>query len=266
MDTTWTLLHDLARLFRVPGTVHGGTGKRVKIDWLDPSLRYAPEQFEQYKPTTTLPKPKKKAGPVVDGNLIMDPDAKLPSKLLRSLTDDSQFIAIWNRQKAIKDTSPSGWDFVLAQYLAGLDIDLNDQEIANSLIEARCKHGDDPKLRSDYYERTISNARKSLSPFYHKPSLIPGVEPYYPSSVVPLEQAEQKLQAEIEEFFERHLEQKAEDLCIRCSAGLGKTEAVIRAVTNRKKSFPIRLHTTSPLLIEFYVPTHELAAELKERN
>jgi hypothetical protein len=181
---------DLARVLRVPGTIHSGSGKMVKVIELT-ERRYSADDFTQFIPEKTTPK--KKAEVQIDGGVLdMNPDAKLPKKL-RPITDDPEFKSIWKRKKTINDTSASGWDYALAQYLSDPTLGLTDQEIANCLIQYRRKRGEPQKLRSDYYERTIKNAKNSLNPFGRKPSLIHGVEPHYRDHTVPLVEAEDLL-------------------------------------------------------------------------
>ena len=61
-------------------------------------------------------------------------------------------------RKDLKDQSASSYDLSLANYC--VQAGWTDQEIVNLLIESRRKHGDDLKLRYDYYQRTIAKARE----------------------------------------------------------------------------------------------------------
>lgn len=58
----------------------------------------------------------------------------------------------------LKDKSASVYDLSLTNYC--VQAGWTDQEIVNLLIESRRKHGDDLKLRYDYYQRTIAKARE----------------------------------------------------------------------------------------------------------
>jgi len=92
--------------------------------------------------------------------LILSPTAEVSLNKHEALcANDPSFIAVWERKKSLKDSSPSGYDMSLACHaaIAGL----NDQEIVDLLIHHRRKHGSDLKIeRFDYYQATISKARR----------------------------------------------------------------------------------------------------------
>jgi hypothetical protein len=92
------------------------------------------------------------------GALVLRPDAKPPhEKLEILLANDDRFRDTWNRgRRDLHDQSASGYDMALATATA--QAGWSEQEIANLLIAHRLKHGDDPKLRQDYYQRTIHKA------------------------------------------------------------------------------------------------------------
>lgn len=58
----------------------------------------------------------------------------------------------------LKDQTASSYDLSLANYC--VQAGWTDQEIVDLLIESRRKHGDNLKLRYDYYQRTIAKARE----------------------------------------------------------------------------------------------------------
>lgn len=71
--------------------------------------------------------------------------------------NDKRFDETWTRKRVL--ASPSEYDMALAN--AAVACDWTDQEVINMLIAHRRKHGDDLKLRLDYYIRTVGKARES---------------------------------------------------------------------------------------------------------
>ncbi len=148
---------DLARVFRPPGTINhkGKTPKDVMI-LLDDSLRrYNPSDFEKY-----MADPRVVPIPVRDEfNINLDPAAVPPFKKFNALiAAEPKFKLSWERKrKDLQDQSPSAYDMSLATYafMAGW----SDQEMVDLLIACRAHHGDDLKLRKDYYARTISKVK-----------------------------------------------------------------------------------------------------------
>lgn len=92
----------------------------------------------------------------------MRPDAEPPSDKFGALLSlEPKFRKTWERARADqKDTSASGWDMALTDF--AVLASWTDQEITNLLIAHRRKHGDDLKLRRDYYIGTIHKARIKL--------------------------------------------------------------------------------------------------------
>lgn len=68
------------------------------------------------------------------------------------------FLSYEHKRVDLKDQSASSYDLSLANYC--VQAGWTDQEIVNLLIESRRKHGDDLKLRYDYYQRTIAKVRE----------------------------------------------------------------------------------------------------------
>ena len=160
----WTVdaTQDLARVMRLPGTLNlkGGAGLPVAIVHEVEGLRYSPSDFEHYmvEENEWRRHAAARAG-YVTGQLTLDPDASPPfDKLDAALGNDAKFRQTWERtRRDLKDTSPSAYDQALATRAA--QVGWSDQEIADLLIASRRKHGDDLKLRQDYYARTIATAR-----------------------------------------------------------------------------------------------------------
>lgn len=90
-------------------------------------------------------------------------DAKAPGDKLSALLENCDpFSRSWNRSDSRDDWSDSEFDLSIASYLVRAQ--WTDEEIVAALIEHRRMHGGTPKLRSDYYVRTIAKVRKSVQP------------------------------------------------------------------------------------------------------
>jgi len=100
---------------------------------------------------------------IIVGDLILDPKAEPPFDKFVDLGNlQPKFRASWERRRKDLDGSPSAYDYSLALF-AVQDIVWTDQEIADLIIAHRRRHGDDLKLRQDYYGLTISKARASFA-------------------------------------------------------------------------------------------------------
>ena len=105
-----------------------------------------------------------RAAVAVTAQFVMNPNAQPPFDKWRALTEaDPRVLKTMNRQRpsagphALADQSASAYDMALASFaaLAGWSA----QETVDLLIAHRRQHGDDLKLRQDYYQRTIDRAR-----------------------------------------------------------------------------------------------------------
>jgi hypothetical protein len=166
VDSTW----DLARVYRVPGT----TNRKVKHEPAPVHIiqqdgpRYTLAQIEPKlaaeDPAASLRNQKAKGyGSVqVAEDITLDPAASVDIELFELLKEaDPKFEASWERKrKDFQDQSGSSYDMSLATIAAQAGWD--DQQIVNLLIAHRRKHGDDLKLRPDYYRRTLCKARQPL--------------------------------------------------------------------------------------------------------
>lgn len=266
MDTTG----DLARILRVPGTIQVKTNTQVRVIWpksVEGQVkRYQPEQFVEIldQHHSPIKKEKKRSiSPVVQGeDLAISADAR-PPEAFKDIKSDPEFQDIWQRKLDLSDKSSSGWDFRLACYLVGYQ--WSDQEITDTLIYYRKRHNDAEKLRGDYYQRTVAAARNS-SAFRRKPQRLDGIEPYYRSTPVGLKEAEGQLRKKISEFFHDKNKYPSKSLCLRCPAGLGKTEVVMQVLRHFRQYFPLILDYLPCFIIEIYVPTHQLAIEWEKRQ
>lgn len=170
---------DLARVMRVPGTMNFKTGDPVPVTVVSSAkqakTRYAPSDFAEFvgyvpekdrrddrNPAQTRPVTRQAPSKVVGASLTLDPAAEPPFGRWYALTEnDPRVLKTWKRERRdFKDTSASSYDMALASFTVAAGWD--DQEITNLLIAGRRFHGDDLKLREDYYRRTIDRARATV--------------------------------------------------------------------------------------------------------
>jgi hypothetical protein len=162
---------DLAKVLRLPGTQNfkdSAHPQPVTIHALDSAAFTATDLDE------LLPPPEKKPrevradsgngssgnGRVAMGKLVLDPNANPPEDKFRALAVFVlDFVPTWNHKRPLRDRSQSGYDLALAD--RGVWAEWSDQEIVDLLIANRRLHGAKPKLRPDYYMRTIAKARAS---------------------------------------------------------------------------------------------------------
>lgn len=155
----WTLdpLHDLARVMRLPGTVnHKAEPRPVEI------IHPIGERIALAPLLANLPPPRRAvAAPTSNGQrLTLNPDAVPPAAKLAALIAISpKFRQSWmHRRKEMLDQSASSYDMSLATLAS--QAEWTDQELADLMIAHRRQHGEDLKLREDYYQRTIDRARR----------------------------------------------------------------------------------------------------------
>lgn len=165
-ERDWTVdsTFDLARVMRVPGTMNLKGSEPIPVRLLEDSgLRYGREDFDPFCVDDDLLRDlglSPDRSYVVSG-LQLRPDAWPPGdKLDAMIHADPTFAQSWNRKRRdLLDQSPSTYDMSLASI--AVQAGWNDQEIADLIIAARRKHGDDMSkaLRLDYVSRTIAKAR-----------------------------------------------------------------------------------------------------------
>ena len=158
--------HDLARVMRLPGTVNNKAEPvPVRVIWSD-GPRIDRDEARLYidaaSPEVVL-RPEAQDRPAIDadgtGELVLDPAAEPPfEKFLALMENDAKWKRSWERRRSdLSDQSASSYDLSLASI--AVSVGWTDQEIANLIIANRRRHGDDLKLREDYYRRTITKAR-----------------------------------------------------------------------------------------------------------
>lgn len=160
------MVSDIARVLRVSGTINAKNAPvPVRIleqsgttisedDVLGVLLDGAWEQAERDIDG------KKAAGDQTSyGELVLDAKTEPPWEKLELLRDlEPRADQAWRRKRTKRTEmwSPSEWDQSLATYAA--QAGWSRQEIANLLIAARRKHGEELKLRQDYFRWTIDKA------------------------------------------------------------------------------------------------------------
>lgn len=177
---------DLTRVLRVPGTLNYKLPDQPTDAGLllfQPDFKYTPDHFESVLASlrAELPPPTEKITGTTRGaraqaknvtnikpesgtfqgvTLILDEGASIPHHIFEALNDNvTNFKRTWQRQrKDLQDTSASAYDMALANMAVSSGLD--DQTVCNLLIAFRRKHGDE-KMRLDYYQRTIFEARNA---------------------------------------------------------------------------------------------------------
>jgi hypothetical protein len=119
--------------------------------------RYDPGDFDEW--VVDVPEKTVRVETAKNSDLKLDPAAAPPFHKWEVLkTVDTKIAQTWEgKRKDLQDQSASSYDFALANY--AVMADWTDQEIVDLLIARRHHAGDDLKLRSDYYARTIANVR-----------------------------------------------------------------------------------------------------------
>ena len=172
---------DLARVMRLPGTVNrkGDPPVPVTLRLDDSVARMSVVAWEAAVATLALGAVSPPASRITaltsgtrletapsgsSGRLTLNPDAQPPFDKWEALKGaDPRVVRTWERKRpstgpnALADQSASSYDMALASFaaLAGWSA----QETVDLLIAHRRHHGDDLKLREDYYRRTIDRAQ-----------------------------------------------------------------------------------------------------------
>jgi hypothetical protein len=157
---------DLARVMRVPGTTNRKGTPAVPVALLvEGGPRYGRTDFDPFcvddrflqelglSPSRSY----------VVGELRLDADASPPfAKFDAMMGVEPLFARSWDRtRRDLPDQSASSYDMSLAS-LAAMG-GWADQEIVDLLVASRRKHGDDLKLRRDYYARTVAKAHDGIA-------------------------------------------------------------------------------------------------------
>lgn len=155
---------DLARVLRLPGTTnHKGAPVDVATLDFDASRRYGRDDLEGYLADDSAISLLAGRRTYTPGTVELRESAQPDLTLYEALREnDPKFKASCERsRKDLVDQSGSSYDLSLATIAAAAS--WTDQQIVDLLIYTRKKHNDDPKLRQDYYARTLSRARDGIA-------------------------------------------------------------------------------------------------------
>ena len=169
----WTTdsVHNLDRIMRIPGTFNNKVKNDARAVTVlrNTGSRYSRETFQELIPPDYQPKSITQGtdarGKAVGGeNLILDPQAKPDMMKFGELcAEDPRFLRSWEENRTDwhkeADRSASAYDMSLASIAARNG--WSDQEICDLLIAKRHHHGQDLKLRQNYYANTIARARQA---------------------------------------------------------------------------------------------------------
>ena len=184
-------LSDLARVLRIPGTQNCKDPRNPKpvLIHSQTDRRYNPSDFAELLDDQGVPDAEEQERVTQDWKvkfadkpLSADPSATVPENLLnRHLAADPRFKSTWFRQRQdLKDQSQSGYDLALANF--GFEAGLAEQQVVDLIIHHRRIHGQRPRTRLDYFQRTIAKAfKRNESPAPTKSSEAPVEEPGQPS-------------------------------------------------------------------------------------
>ena len=183
----WTTdsVFDLSRVMRLPGTFNNkvpGDPKPVAVALRD-GPRYSVEDFARLVPeefVSSIPpsaggrrRPRRTAGGEKSGGgpardvalsagFVLNPDAQPNLTRLEGLIKaDQKFQRTWERNRGdLKDQSASSYNMSIADTC--IRAGWPEQEVVNAMIFWRSKHGEDLKLRENYYALTIAKAREPI--------------------------------------------------------------------------------------------------------
>ena len=182
----WTMdsVFDLARVFRVPGTMNckAASNKIPCIVMQETSSRYNPEDFDEYlldmshlsNDDTISEILSKDKNPF---ELTLRVDASPDKDRIETIcTIDNKFEALWNRKrKDLKDQSLSSYEMGIANMLVSYGWE--PKEIADCMISFRRRFGKNQKeinkgMRIDYITRTILKAQSSVQKIEATPDIL----------------------------------------------------------------------------------------------
>lgn len=154
---------DVSRILRLPGTLNTKSAPVTVRVLASSAVRYGLDDIEAAFLDEGWTQAEREIGggngkSAPTGDLQLNAGAEPPfEKMFALLENEERFLATWNRtRRDAKSWSASEYDLALARFAAMAGWDR--QEIASLLIAGRRKHGDDLKLRQDYYGPTIAKA------------------------------------------------------------------------------------------------------------
>jgi hypothetical protein len=161
---------DLAKVLRPPGTTWQKDvedPRPVRLLYERSERRYTLADLDELLPV--LPPSERRRAPAAaagDGTIVLDPQAAPPpEKFQRMIEIEPRFAWTWRHQRPdLADQSQSCYDMSLACQAVNAGSIWTEQEIVNLLIANRREHDGPPKLREDYYRRTVAKARGWAEP------------------------------------------------------------------------------------------------------
>lgn len=238
----WALdpLPDLARVLRVPGTTNCKDPDHPKPVTIlsQTDRRYSPSELEEVLaaygiPESEIPGEAPLLKPCAATGLVLDPHAIVPEERLSVLMQrDRRFQETWNRQRPdLKDQSQSGYDMAIAAF--GFREDLPPQQIVDLIVHHRRMHGQSPRSRVEYFERTLARAARVSDGSGHTgvqeptaPCSASAASPERPPSPAPDPATARAL------------------LCERLSATLGVRIMRIVKITGKEPSYHLQLESS----------------------
>ena len=165
---------DLTRVLRVPGTINwkANTARPVRfMDELTTMDRYAVDSLEECMIAQELCDADQQKQYIEQVGVVrVRADAAMSPKVMALCMADTKFAETWEGERQdMKDQSPSAYDLSLANQMVAASAladdgsGFEDQEIVDTLIAWRRERGHSPKLRVDYYQRTLMRARSGQS-------------------------------------------------------------------------------------------------------
>jgi putative DNA primase/helicase len=161
---------DLARIYRLPQTKNHKRPDAIKtVSVIEESdTRYTVEELQvmisalpvPVEATHTKQQTQLKAREAEADALILDQKAEPPQPKFYLLCEAvPEFARKYERKMKLPvlDQSSSSYDYSLCNYMD--DAGFTDQEMTDTLISGRRLHGDDLKLREDYYANTIAGVK-----------------------------------------------------------------------------------------------------------
>lgn len=155
--------HDLVRVLRVAGTLNWKNKQNPQ-----PVILYEPAEIRRYdleamEEVMVAVEYATQSGAYRSMSDVapftIDPQASIDKTIIvAAMANSDTFAATWKgERKDLADQSPSAYDFALTNFFVRLGME--DQQIVNALIQWRRERKHEPKLRVDYYQRTIGKVR-----------------------------------------------------------------------------------------------------------
>lgn len=164
---------DLVRVLRVPGTINwkGMRSQKLRpvslIGGYDFSRRYSFDSLDECLIAVELCEDRTRKYVEQVGVIYVHPDAPMSPRVMMLASADQTFAKTWEGKRPdMRDQSPSAYEMSLANQMvaankfAGDQDTFTDQEIVNTLIAWRRERKHEPKLRVDYYQRTLMRAKE----------------------------------------------------------------------------------------------------------